>query len=510
MFEWDISDEVPNIAENIGFSTEKRFYENPEVAKIEIWRDGDIVEQGTERNPIWNFQPISDNTVERVQQEQIEDILSCDPATAAEIADAITPIAEDIIEHPREYTMYVKLIYEVFRRYYPRDSTQNGGTRQNLMRPFDLVMTSLGTLDDQENYHNKTKTGIKNLSDNDEFSDEVETVVITGWNYDEKCTDIHQFGADYAVTEGGTLLYKNGPEGFDPYQSKKLYSSEEQRRTQESVAAVIRSALDVIDDPVFYSQGNEVGACMYINPPSETLSDEDNEGLDEIADQIASDINDRVCENEIPTATSLKNGLIKNSCESIYEFERINAKKRSFRPYRLQRVDGEKEILEFELLAPNEVEGKYDPVEETSSETITEQISDIENAAIGSSELVDAQYVEAQSDYCIDVFVQTKKEAYKKGSLLEELGYEQDKPDILYVSKGTGSDRSLIDAIGSDADAEDSNFRFQAHAVGSGAPERLTTSDYVSEHQDVDSVPRLIEKLVKNHDHVLDPISDWS
>ncbi|WP_248898001.1 hypothetical protein [Haloplanus halobius] len=356
---------------------------------------------------------------------------------------------------------------------------------------YDVVLTSHGTVDQE-------RLSPDEQANFDAFVEDHTVVVITGWNLHDQGTEIHTtYDPDAIITEGGTILRTREDSGESlSYGRQALYGDQERHLAAKGTAAVLDQAVRILpQSPVFFSQGNEVSSCVYINPPRPLIHDEleeqmsDEMGIDNFRRHF-----ERKCSGkfDIETDSTAKNrGRFENTPEAKYIFEKVQAAQRTFRPYQITEMN--EEWIWFDLCSRDVyLTNEYEPLLD-AEQGPPHFITSISLEAREQVNEATARRIVPQTDHCIDIFAQRKADCFDE-RLFEAVDIDIKSDNIIYLSKGTASDIDLITRIGERADKHGTTFR--AHA-DRDAPRRLRRNDYVRTW-DVDSPTRILSELQKD------------
>ena len=343
----------------------------------------------------------------------------------------------------------------------------------DLIKPA-LVVTSYGTIH-CENFSREIAHKLDELIGG--FNRDL--LVVTGWGGPDRLAAIRDT-VDPAgvIMEGGTVLYRR-ESGFDPEplfvaadpdtrqqraDAPGTYEHPAVEQTRYRWAATVRQLNTELSGgpPVFVSQGNLYGVCVYPNPSVRVLTDLPDPR--ETYPSTALELQKRLQADSFLGAsdTSLRRGADEQTClvtdggpDGLYLLEKLNARYRPYQPYRITALDDES--VTFELLDqhPDTIrDADYDPVERTD-ETTT--MTTLERVADRAQQEFDAQYgtgdsmsrIVAQTS-SIDVFVRRKSEAYTS-RLRESLGVSN-VGTVRYINRGTDSDDRFVEALESEED----------------------------------------------------------
>lgn len=247
--------------------------------------------------------------------------------------------------------------------------------------------------------------------------------------------------------------------------SDKFYEDNDTENVKNCNAIVIESILDYSRDSkkevTFWSQGDEVAICYYLNPPMRTKND-----IKELSTSSDITIDDFLKELNITYSLAGK----KNSEDSIefsiqnqeakklllYAIEKTNAKLRRFLPYAIK-ISGEniqekdklqgypKENVILTLKSKDEELKSHEEFSFNDLEYIIERALQKIEEMYPDKYWLFSQHIQPQSDICIDIFCKTKDEAIK--DILEnikEIKKINKQSLVVYVSTGRETDIPMI------------------------------------------------------------------
>lgn len=337
-----------------------------------------------------------------------------------------------------------------------------------------LVLTSYGTI-----HSNQFKDNISDSFNNWISREQRELIVMTGWGGSRKVEDIlSQVNLPWGVvTEGGSVVHRRSND-FDPeplfvdwingepkteHAHPDLYEHPRLVTARKAWSSVARTAVDEIEKPVFYSQNNDYGCGVYIDPPRkvvESFSTSTADTPDTVIQLRSRLLNERRLPNDGGFRTVKghdKRGIVDNTPDGWYVLEKINALERPLRPFRI--MDISRESVTFEILEADS--GK----ESISAGDISEPAPKIESIASEARKLFQedrgirtetrdhyqdddgegesARRIIVPQTNSIDVFVQSKKEAYLN-KLQDIFDVNTDVAFLEYIYRGSISDKDLI------------------------------------------------------------------
>jgi len=344
---------------------------------------------------------------------------------------------------------------------------------------YDVVVTSHGTIDEER----LTEIERRNFQ---QFVDNHTVVVMTGWNISDKGGEIAQtYSPDVVVTEGGSICH-SAP-SFEP---QDLFDS--LVSVEKGTAAIFKQIDRLLGkEAVLLSQANQASTCIYINPPKNLYEDElkieggcKNRSIENFCLQMA----ERTDVKPQPIRQEGHIGRFAYSEKNLYEFEKFQSQECTFQPYRI--LDITEDSVTFQLLSEEVFnQDDYSPLANGHAGPPSLISSIAFEAKERLTESV-GQRIQPQTDYCIDVFAQRKEEALGS-QFLDISGIDIETDNIIYLSKGTRSDLSLIDAFVEQADKYGTKF---AGKATTDAPSEIRNHPYVAEH-DVDSPAKILADI---------------
>jgi hypothetical protein len=264
-------------------------------------------------------------------------------------------------------------------------------------------------------------------------------VVITGWNFDQKgpTKEIRdKLNPDALITES-SILYTRPNLRWDVGKPVRvpLFGNDDIRYVKRANAIlldqIISYAKAIGTKAVFYSQGNEAGVCYYVTPPDDIL--ENLRSMQATKEPTTEQTRNFLAEHGINGISLSSDSLtLRDTEESRYWLEKLNAKHRTFLPYSLETIEEENLIkLYFKPRIP-ETKLRSDDLQ---------RIVDLSwNAGKLSPE--EHRRIKPQKDVCIDIFCRPKEDTWLEA--LKKAGFYEERRSILFVSKGTQSDIPLI------------------------------------------------------------------
>lgn len=364
----------------------------------------------------------------------------------------------------------------------------------NTVRYDSILLTSHGTLDRDEDNLRGMEANLFDAAVNNSLVDR-QLVVMTGWGADDMGEKIRtELSPTAVVTEGGTQLFEIDTDDDGLREPQSLYDVQQRREAITAWRRLLTKIRSRFDDPVLFTQGNRVGVCVYVNPTPGVLTelgepastpfagDAPARGLAEaVADglpvaepgEIDADIDavDVRARDDERLRFERPSGVDEDTFP--YLIEKTLARHWTLLPYRV--ADASRSHLDVELLGVGDLDALTDrSLDRAEAERILDGLTDggYDPVAVGQDTelhalvdgMPDADNVEPQTDCCVDVFVESKGEAFQEGALLDRLGCNQERTNIDYVSKGTSSDRALIEAMNEYANDTKCSFTCKAPA----------------------------------------------
>lgn len=264
-------------------------------------------------------------------------------------------------------------------------------------------------------------------------------VVITGWNFDQKgpSKEIRdKLDPDALITES-SILYIRPNLGWDVGKPERepLFGNDDIRYVKRANAIlldqIISYAKGIGTKAVFYSQGNEAGICYYVTPPDDILGNlRPMRAAQEPTTEQFYNFFEKHSINVL--SGSSDNLKLRDTEESRYWVEKLNAKYRTFLPYSLDTME-KKDIIILNL-KPKIPRIRFRPDD-------LQRIVDLSWDA-GKLSPEEHRRIKPQKDVCIDIFCQPKEDTWLEA--LRKAGFYKEHRPILFISKGTQSDIPLI------------------------------------------------------------------
>lgn len=392
--------------------------------------------------------------------------------------------------------------------------------REVLRNAKQLVLTSYGTI-----HSNQFKDSISDSFNNWISREQRELIVMTGWGGSRRVEDIlSRVNLPWGiVTEGGSVLHRRSND-FQPeplfvdwingepkteHAHPDLYDHPRLVNARKAWSSVARTAVAEIENPVFYSQSNDYGCGVYINPPQkvvESFSIPTADTVDTIIQLRSRLLNERRLPKDGGFRTVRghdKRGMVDNTPNGWYILEKINAIERPLRPFRI--LDISQESVTFEIL---EIDNDQESI---SAGDISEPAPKIESIASEARKLFQKDRgirTEARDHYqdeheegesarktivpqtnSVDVFVQTKKEAYLN-KLQDLFNVNTDVAFLNYIYRGSVSDKDLIGQLRKFY--QKTGPKFEVHGTETLPDHSLSAVD---KSHDVDDIGKILPKF---------------
>jgi len=298
--------------------------------------------------------------------------------------------------------------------------------REVLRNAKQLVLTSYGTI------HSKQfKDSISDNFNNWISREQRELIVMTGWGGRRRVEDIlSRVSLPWGiVTEGGSAVHRRSND-FQPeplfvdwidgepkteHAHPDLYDHPRLVTAREAWSAVARTAVNEIENPVFYSQNNDYGCGVYINPPRKVVERFSTSPAD-TPDTVIQLRSRLLNERRLPEGGGFravkghdKRGKVDNTPDGWYALEKINALERPLCPYRI--VDVSQESVTFEILEDDSGQGSISPGD------VSEPAPKIETIGTEAREVFQDDHVKVENPRerivpqtnSVDVFVSQRK-----------------------------------------------------------------------------------------------------
>ncbi len=378
--------------------------------------------------------------------------------------------------------------------------------RDVLQNAKQLVLTSYGTV-----HSDQFKDSISGSFNSWISREQRELIVMTGWGGSRRVDDIlSRVTQPWAiVTEGGSVVHRrlndfqpeplfvdwiNG-EPKTEHAHPDLYDHPRLVAAREAWSAVARTAVNEIETPVFYSQNNGYGCGVYINPPEKVVEDFSTSPADS-PDTVLHLRSRLLNERRLPKVGGFravnghdKRGKVNNTPNGWYVLEKINALERPLRPYQI--VDVTQESVTFEILEADNSRESVSPGD------ISEPATEIENIVTDARNLIQENRVGivnlkeriVPQTNSIDVFVQSKKRAYRD-KLQDIFDINTDVALLKYIYRGSISDKGLIGQLGQLYDTTGPDV--EIHGSEKLPDHALSVVD---ESHDVDDIGEILSKF---------------
>lgn len=289
-----------------------------------------------------------------------------------------------------------------------------------------LLMMDLGTLDKMVVFEQDIQK-LRNF--------EGAKVILTGWDFSGHGRKYAEKYDVNAIVSESSILHKRPKEGWGKGEPERiaLHTDEDIKLVKQINYKLIEKIYAKYRESVLLSQADEKSICYYINPPGRVIDD-----LQEfvVKEEIRAK---RFREDLIGKWPKLSAGIdvisdkelkLPDNIDNRYLVEKVNARYRTFKPYRLRIID---KSIYVKLDATQKVEWKYEDVEEV--------VQGLWAKGLGVISAPEYIRITPQPDVCIDVFARTKIQTWRQA--IAKAGLEEFTP-IFYLSRETKSDIPLI------------------------------------------------------------------
>lgn len=336
--------------------------------------------------------------------------------------------------------------------------------------------------------------------------------IITGWDWKTKGVEIRKSYREIGVeplaiyTEGGTKIYVKG-KGEKTYEFVKNFTIAE-NLASSAHKYLIRSIYKTRPNAILRAQNNEIGYCYYIDVDSETVQ-KLNLPMGEKKKPayirkclMMKDIEDIAInsKNKI-TINSIDNYTDDDLFEKIY---RVMGSEMTFRPFRYE-IDSNSIAIE---MIEKDPDSPIKLVEKTInddgiSKTIQKIPDEIETIIYETIKMINQSQsndkenlikrIKAQTDICIDVFVQPKDFlAMTWDYQLNKLGLPK-KTKITYLTKGTESDLPFLNHLYNWANSNKTSLEVVGHK---NLPSEFRKKDYFRTAPNAETFYQVVNTIV--------------
>lgn len=382
--------------------------------------------------------------------------------------------------------------------------------RKRFTRKNALILTSHGTLDIRSDKL-KELDSIKRLHNmcNGKLA------IITGWDWKTKGVEILKSYREIGVeplaiyTEGGTKIYVKG-KGEKTYDYLNKIGTNAENFARFAHKYLIKGIYKTRPNAILRAQNNEVGYCYYIDIDSETV-----QKLKLPMGEKKEPVYIKECLmmkgiKEEDIAINRKNKITINSTDNYIDdilFEniyRVMGSEMTFRPFRYE-IQNNSIVIE---MIEKDPDGPIKLVEETIiddgiSRTIQKIPDEIKTIMSETIKMINQSHsnekenlikrIKAQTDICIDVFVQPKDFlAMTWDYQVEKLGLSK-KTKITYLTKGTESDLPFLNHLYKWAKANKTSLEVVGHK---NLPSIFRTKEYFRTAPNAETFYQVVNTIV--------------